>query len=281
MPLSVAALVLLSAALHPIWNVLIKRDASPAGAFLLLGATLCVVGIVQARVSGAALWPPAEVWPLLALSAAGQALYGTALVTALRRGDLSAYYPVVRASPVAVVAWGWLAQGQSYGWPLLLGIALVLGGGFRLQMRPGRRLDDPLALGAAVCAMLGSAVYSVADGQSMRMVSPEMVMVWGQGMALPVSALAFRLAGLPIRAGSRRGQLSAMAAGGIAYASYYLILLAYQMGGAVAAVASVRQASIPLSVLMGALWLGERNLSRRLAASLVVAVGIVLIVLNR
>lgn len=280
MPLSVAALVLLSAALHPIWNVLIKRDASPAGAFLLLGATLAGVGVVQALVSGVSLWPPAEVWPLLALSAAGQALYGTALVTALRRGDLSAYYPVVRASPVAVVAWGWLAQGQSYGWPLLLGMVLVLAGGFRLQMRPGRRFDDPPALAAAVLAMLGSAIYSVADGQAMRMVSPELVLIWGQGLALPVDLLVFRLAGLPI-GGGRRGMFSAMAAGVIAYASYYLILLAYQMGGSVAAVTSVRQASIPLSVLMGALWLGERNLSRRLAASLAVAVGIVLIVVNR
>lgn len=281
MPLSVAALVLLSAALHPIWNVLIKRDASPAGAFLLLGGTLTGVGVMQALASGVSLWPPAEVWSLLALSAAGQALYGAALVAALRRGDLSAYYPVVRASPVAVVAWGWLAQGQSYGWPLLLGIALVLAGGFRLQMRPGRRFDDPVALAAAVCAMLGSAVYSVADGLAMRMVPPELVLIWGQGLALPVSALVFRLAGLPIGGGSRRGRLSAMAAGIIAYASYYLILLAYQMGGNVAAVTSVRQASIPLSVLMGALWLGERNLSRRLGASLVAAAGIVLIVLNR
>jgi len=32
---------------------------------------------------------------------------------------------------------------------------------------------------------------------------------------------------------------------------------------------------------MGALWLGERNLAARLGASLVVAAGIVLIVLNR
>ncbi len=290
MPLTVAALVLLSAALHPVWNVLIKRDASPAGAFLLFGSTLVAVGVVQALASGRSLWPSAEVWPLLALSGAGQALYGTALVVALRRGDLSAYYPVVRASPVAVVAWGWLAQGQSYGWPLLLGIALVLAGGFRLQARPGRRFDDPVALAAAVLAMLGSAVYSIADGQAMRIAPPELVLVWGQGLAMPLDALAFRLAGMPLGGGSRdgatgggrwRGRLYAAVAGVIGYASYYLILLAYQMGGGVAAVTSVRQASIPLSVLMGALWLGERNLSRRLAASLVVAAGILLIVFNR
>jgi drug/metabolite transporter (DMT)-like permease len=281
MPLTLAALVLLSAALHPVWNVLIKRDASPAGAFLILGTTLVGVGVAHAVASGVALWPAAEVWPLLLASAAGQAVYGTALAVALRRGDLSAYYPVVRAAPVAVVAWGWLAQGQSYGWPLLLGIALVLAGGFLLQARPGRRLDDPVALAAAVVSMLGSAVYSVADGQAMRLAAPELVLVWAQGMALPVELLAFHLAGMPVRAGGARGWLRGAAAGVIAYASYYLILLVYQLGGSVAAVTSVRQASIPLSVLMGALWLGEGRMAGRLGASLVVAAGIVLIVVNR
>lgn len=281
MPLSLAALVLLSAALHPVWNVLVKRDASPAGAFMILGTTLVGIGVVQALVSGVALWPAPEVWPALLTSAAGQMLYGTALALALRRGDLSAYYPVVRASPVAVVAWGWLVEGRSYGAPLLIGIVLVLAGGFLLQARPGRRFDDPRTLTAAVVAMLGSAVYSMADGRAMQVAPPELVLVWAQGLALPVELLAFRLIGMPVRLGGRRGLTSGMAAGAIAYASYYLILLAYQWGGSVAAVTSVRQASIPLSVVMGALWLGERNLAARLGASLVVAAGIVLIVLNR
>ncbi|HYH38185.1 MAG TPA: hypothetical protein VD860_08195 [Azospirillum sp.] len=281
MPLSLAALVLLSAALHPVWNVLIKRDASPAGTFLILATTLVGIGVVQGLASGVALWPSAAVWPALLASAGGQILYGTALAFALRRGDLSAYYPVVRASPVAVVAFGWLVEGRSYGAPLLAGIALVLAGGFLLQARPGKRFDDPRALAAAVVAMLGSAVYSVADGRAMQMAAPELVLVWAQGLALPVQLLAFRLIGMPVRLGGRRGLVSGMAAGAIAYASYYLILLVYQWGGSVAAVTSVRQASIPLSVLMGALWLGERNLAARLGASLVVAAGIVLIVLNR
>lgn len=281
MPLSLAVLVLLSAVLHPVWNALVKRDASPAGAFLILAASLTGLGVVQAMATGVSLWPSAEVWPLLLASAAGQAVYGTALAVALGRGDLSAYYPVVRAAPVAVVAWGWLAQGQSYGVPLLLGIALVLAGGVLLQARRGRWLDDSRALAAAVVSMLGSAVYSVADGQAMRLAAPELVLVWAQGLAVPVELLAFRLAGMPLRTGGARGWLRGAAAGAIAYASYYLILLAYQWGGSVAAVTSVRQASIPLSVLMGALWLGERNLSGRLGASLLVAAGIVLIVVNR
>lgn len=278
----ILGLVLLSALLHPIWNLLIKRASSPSGAFLVLAATLVGLGAVQALVTGTSLIPPREALPVLALSALGQSVYGVALVAVLRRGDLSAYYPVVRASPVGIVAFGWLVEGKSYGPALLAGIALVLVGGYRLQTAPGRRLDDPIALGAALLSMCGVATYSIADGLATQLVPPELLMVWVQSTSMPLLFLGFRAVGMRVPfALPKRVPWVALVAGALAYASYYLILLAYQWGGAVAAVASVRQASIPLSVLIGALWLGEKRLAGRLPASLLVAAGIILIVFNR
>ena len=67
-------------------------------------------------------------------------------------------------------------------------------------------------------------------------------------------------------------------AGSLAYISYFLILWAYQLGGNVAAVASVRQASIPLSVIGAALVLKERSINRRLLWSCVLTLGIVVII---
>lgn len=282
MTLSIAGLVLLSAALHPLWNVVVKREPSPSRAFTGLAATLLSVALLHATVAGIPLWPPADAWPLMALSAAGQVLYGVMLVTVLRRGDLSAYYPLVRASPAAIVAWGWAVEGQSYGWPLLAGIALVLTGGWRVQAARGLRLADPVSLAAALLSMLGVAVYSVADGRLMARVPPEAVLFWVQGMALPGLVLGLRLVDRrlpPVTGGG--AWWAPVVAGVLAYVSYWLILYAYASGAEVAAVASVRQASIPFSVLMGAVWLGERDLAGRLGASLLMAAGIVLIVLNR
>ena len=37
--------------------------------------------------------------PLVFLSLCGQILYGIGLTATLNRGDLSAYYPIIRASP--------------------------------------------------------------------------------------------------------------------------------------------------------------------------------------
>jgi len=70
-------------------------------------------------------------------------------------------------------------------------------------------------------------------------------------------------------------------AGVTAYASYYLILITFQMGANVAAVASVRQISIPISVLMGGLILKEARMTGRLAWSGLLALGIVLIALSK
>ena len=65
----------------------------------------------------------------------------------------------------------------------------------------------------------------------------------------------------------------------VSYASYSLILWAYAQGGDVAAVISVRQASVPFSVIIGGLWLKEQHMPLRLGASLLLAAGILVIVL--
>ena len=72
--------------------------------------------------------------------------------------------------------------------------------------------------------------------------------------------------------------ISLLLPGVICYASYYLILLAYQYGGEVAAVTSVRQASIPISVALGGLYLREGAIARRFLATGILTLGIILIV---
>ena len=66
--------------------------------------------------------------------------------------------------------------------------------------------------------------------------------------------------------------------GAICYLSYILILGAYAMGGDVAAVTSVRQSSIPISVILGGLMFREGSMIRRFFASLLLTFGIILVV---
>jgi uncharacterized membrane protein len=74
--------------------------------------------------------------------------------------------------------------------------------------------------------------------------------------------------------------LRVLASGALSYVSYLLILLAFQAGGEVAVVSAIRQVSIPLSVLLGALVLNEKRFLVRLAWSLLLAGGVVIIILG-
>ncbi len=66
----------------------------------------------------------------------------------------------------------------------------------------------------------------------------------------------------------------------LAYTAYILVLNAYSLGGEVAAVTSIRQASIPVSVLLGGYFLKEGSVIRRLIASFVLASGIILVAVS-
>ena len=284
MPVSIAVMILLSALLHPLWNALLKRDKRPEGAFIGFVAFLLVLSGGHALIAGYDLLQIKRIWHLVFFSWGGQMLYGTALVHTLRHGDLSAYYPIVRSSPLFIVAAGVLFLDQAYTWPLLAGIALVLVGAFAIQYRRGvRLLDNPATLGIAVLAMCGTGIYSIVDARAMQVVEPPVFFFWVELLNLPSYILIFRLVFGRTPGGQGlfqwvKSPWRYMGIGVIGYTSYLLILLAYGTGADVAAVTSVRQASIPFSVLLGGLWLKEGYMGRRLWASVLFSAGIIVIV---
>ena len=86
-----AGLALASAALHPLWYALVKRDPDPDAAFVGLNAVFALIALAHAGLAGVDLTAAFGAWPLLLLSALGQVVYGLAVVLVLQRGDLSAY----------------------------------------------------------------------------------------------------------------------------------------------------------------------------------------------
>lgn len=286
MPFDIVALVLLSALLHPLWNALLKKGGQPESGYLVLTLLIATFAGAHALIAGHDFASILTIWPLYLASCLGQLVYGFFLVMTLRRGDLSAYYPIIRSSPAAIVLFGFLVLGERYSLILLVGIVLVLVGGFLLQYRPGLRLlEDYKTLGCALLSMCGVATYSLADSQGVREIAPSVLFFWVEVTCLVCYLVLFRMMGEHSVSWTAlytwvRRPLSNTAAGVFAYASYWLILEAYSLGGNVAAVTSVRQASIPISVLIGGLLLQEGAIYRRLGASLLLAAGIVVIVLS-
>lgn len=282
---SIVLLVLLSALMHPIWNLMIKQNPDPQLGFLFLNLIMALCALVHGITSQVDFSSVLTVLPVIGISVFGQTLYGTCLTATLKRGELSAYYPIIRSSPVFVVLVSLLLIGQSYPFAVLIGIALAVLGGFLLLYRRGSRiLENKRSLGLALVAMCGTGIYSLADAHMMQNIEAPVLVFFIQGSMVLIYFMTWLrqrevLPNTTTSLPSLRFSYFVLP-GLLAYSSYYLILIAYQQGGEVAAVTSIRQASIPISVALGGLFLQEGAMVRRFFASGLLALGIIIIALS-
>ena len=289
MDITIAGIVLVSAALHPFRELMIKKNMFPESAYFACISLWVVLAAVHSVILGFDLWSAAAVWPLVLFSCLGVFLYYMGTMETIKRGDVSVYYPILRSSPLPVVVLGFLGLGHRYSLTMLGGIALVLIGAFFLQYKRGTRLfRQPLVMLTALGALAGSGVYSLADAEAMRTVEPMVFLFWVNVLVVLCSAIYIMVMKSPGRShlthlfgGWRQTPVMYVMAGLSSYASYYLILTAFQMGGNVAAVTSVRLISIPISVVLGGLYLKEADTRSRLLWAVVLCSGVVVIVLAR
>ena len=285
----ILVLVLASAALHPIREFLIKGDSTPEGVTLAVNIWFGILAGTHVFIAGLDPWTAFQVWPMMAISGLGLLLFYSCIVATMRSGDLSIYYPITRSSPLFVVVFSFFILGQSYSPLMLGGIGMVLTGAFLLQYQPGTRLlSEPRILILAFLAMCIHGIITLADAEAVKQVEPSVYMFVMYIFVVPVMALV-----LSIRRPADRGQFKHLfwgwvktpirfaIAGISAYASYYMILISFQLGANVAAVSAVRQVSIPFSVLLGCLIYKEARMTARLAWSGLLALGVVVIVLAR
>ncbi|WP_209599634.1 EamA family transporter [Ruegeria sp. HKCCSA071] len=282
------ALVLVSAATHPLRDLVLKGVAHPVSCYVGVSLTWVIMAAVHTLVMGHDLSLPYEVWPFVAISALGLTIYYYGTLSALRRGNLSVYYPIIRSSPIAIVAFSWLALDQHYSWFTLVGIALVLLGSLMIQKLPGGLLHDHRAFALASMAMLGSAAYSLSDAHAMKLTNPAPFLFFTYTLVTPllagIRAWEDRHLSAPFM-GVVRGWAQAPVriefAGIVSYLSYLFILTAFQLGAETATVSAVRQASIPVSVTLAAIILKESRFLHRIGWASLIALGILLITLSR
>ena len=286
MTLTILALVLVSAGLHPLREFFIKSSPTPEGIVFSVNINFGVLSAAHLAVSGVDPLSAIEVWPLALVSGLGIIAYHLFMLSTLRHGDLSIYYPIIRSSPIFVVIVGFFLLGHRYAFTLILGVALVLVGSFLLQYRPGARFfAQPRTLALATFAMCSHGVTTLADAAAMKSAEPMAFLFLQYLFLIPAMAIALiitRPAGRTVYhhlfIGWVQTPFPFFISGLTSYVSYYLILLAFQMGANVASVASVRQISIPLSVVLGGLILKEARMFSRLGWSLLLAAGVVLII---
>ena len=122
--LTVTLLVLGAATLHPLREIMLKGGASPAASYFSVVLLWLAVVSVQVSLAGLDLASGVAVWPQILWSSLGLACYYVGILVTMRTGDVSVYYPIIRAAPVFIVLANWLVFNTGYGPGMLLGVAL-------------------------------------------------------------------------------------------------------------------------------------------------------------
>ena len=285
------AIVLTSALLHAGWSASIKGSRDPLAFNLLQELPLIVLaGATLPLVEWSEI--PAPVWRWLALTSVAHALYFYWMSRSYEHGDLTLIYPIARSTPAFLPLLAVPLFGESVSAGGALGIAVVVGGMWLVQLGPrlGWRDFGSPAARYAYLTLAATVVYSLADKGAMAGLAqapwsspiPRAVayfLLLSAASAVLFVPLALRRCGLRrVTAAARTDLGTATAAWAASFLGYGLILKAFETAPA-SYVVAVRQTSVIFAVLLGVSQLRERPGRPRVVGALLTVVGVALIAL--
>ncbi|MFV0280159.1 MAG: EamA family transporter [Rhodoblastus sp.] len=275
---SIVFLTILGAALmHASWNALVKAGGDRFALMLALTLAECAMGLALAP-----FFPmiSAKATPWLVLSGALHVGYMLFLTEAYAHGDLAQVYPLARGAAPLIVALASAAfPGEALSAVKIAAVACIGLGVVALSLRGGG--DCGRMRGKAVGYALGSACftagYTLVDAMGARASGSAsaytcaMFALSGAGLA---AVGLFRRGTAILRADARTWRLGALA-GILSFLAYWAAIWAFTKAP-VALVAALRETSVPMAMLIGVVFLGERGGLWRWTAAATIAAGVAL-----
>lgn len=281
MPVGAIGLLLISAALHTTWNLLVKQAGEKYMATwwaMLIGSALFLPVLL---VTGL---PARATWLLLLISAFAEASYFVVLSYAYDDADFSLVYPLARGSAPALIAvWSVIFLHEHLTWYGVAGLAIIIaglmivGGSGWLQHdgKPAWRGILPALLLAVIIS-----IYSVIDGAAVKITSP-----------FAYAALIYFVSSLYMTPfimkkhgwHALKGEFAAhgwqlLGIGALVVTAYFLALLAYRMAH-VSYAGAIREVGVVMGAFAGWQFLGEDFGKPRVVGAVVIFAGILLIAL--
>jgi drug/metabolite transporter (DMT)-like permease len=274
--------VLTAAVLHAGWNALAKADGDRFGLFAKASVASVGIGAVLAVVIAL---PARAAWPWLIASALVHTLYNIGLLAAYQVGDFNQTYPLARGiGPLVVALVATFALGEPLPAIPAAGVVIIAAGIGVLGLTPWQRVrHNRAALTAAVLTGLTIAAYTLLDGIGVRRSgSPIGYTAWLlaiHGVTTVVAvALIRRSRWAPAAPDKPARWWIAGVIGAMSMLAYGLVLWA-QTHGALAAIAALRESSVVVAAFLGAALFREPLGRVRIAASMAVAAGVVMLAL--
>jgi uncharacterized membrane protein len=274
--LTATILALVAAVLHAAWNLSVKQSISDR--FIALWGQFFIAGLLAAIVLAVGGGIPARGFVWAGLSGLTHLPYCLLLARAYNVGDFSLAYPIARGGGALIAGLGGIAllgdhfrsigvvgmvvvavglitlagRADSAQVIVALGVAVTIGIYSVVDAKGIRTIDTPLYAAASfVCITISTTVYAVGTGRSSEMV-------------------------VAMRTYWRRFVMMGIASG----VTYALVQIAFQRAP-VGYVTCLRESSVVIAAFVGARYLGEGQVIRRVGAAAVVVVGLLLLVLGR
>lgn len=269
-------LILVSAVVHAIVNVLTKRAEDKYAMRLLIGVFSAVlvapVLFFVPLPHGIAIW-------FLVGTAFVHAVYELLLVKSYESAAFSAVYPVARGTGPLFTALGAILLLHEHAPPVeLVGIVLVCGGviaiGLSHRATEGANVGLVYALGTG----LTIGIYTLIDASGVRSVElPFTYVLWffvAHGVSVLFTAPGIR--GMAVVREARRQWRLGVVTAALSVVTYGSAMLAYRFG-ATAQLAALRETSVLFGTALAMGFLGEHMTLRRWLAALVIVSGAILL----
>jgi drug/metabolite transporter (DMT)-like permease len=272
--LTVTLAVIAAAVTHAVWNAIAHGIKDQTLAFALIGVGGIAIGIPLVIL---AVMPRSDCWPYLLGSVVIHVFYNLLLMRCYRLGEFSQVYPLARGtSPLVVTILAAIFIHEHLTLAQIAGV-LVVSAGLATLVLAGRRPGRAAFL-AAVGTGLTIAAYTTVDGVGVRLSgSPVGYIGWLmvlESLCVPMFAVVRRRDVLLKQ--PKRILLAGLAAGALSVLAYGLVLWA-QTRGALAPIAALRETSVIFGAIIGTLIFREPFGRTRIAATVLVAAGIILL----
>jgi drug/metabolite transporter (DMT)-like permease len=278
------SLVLAAALCHACWNLALKRIGQPRLGFI--GLMSVVETLIWLPLALVVLDPSIFLSPLAWLAMFGSAalhiVYFWLLTSAYGRGDLGVAYPIARATgPLLSAIFAILILGERPSPIELIGALAIIAGSLVVGFSTAKSMrsaDWSKSIGLALLCGLTITAYTVWDQQSVKAWAlPVVGFYWGQLLVRAALCTPWMVRDRHLMVGwVQRDWRWILVIGVLSPLAYQMVLYAMTMAP-LSLVAPLRESSILFAIVLGAIFLGETDLRRRLSGALLMLAGLTII----
>lgn len=282
MPLLAILLLLSSASLHALWNLLLKRSQEK---YIAMGWQVIISGLIAFVLLLFTGLPPRSMWLFALISMTLEAVYFILLSNAYSDHDFSLVYPIARGTaPAFLMLWSVLFLEEKLTASGVLGVSLIvcgmviIGATSLIQNRGSRLHIKGVAVALSVALIIS--LYTLIDGIAVKN-GPPLSYALTMFMFVPVLTTTYNIRRFGWRqfAAAWKGpRIPLILTAVLGVVAYLLALTAYSFAP-LSYSGAIREVSVVIGAFLGWLFLDEPMGGTRVLGSITIFAGIVVIAL--